>query len=57
MQDTLDQKNYEVYFDPARVQDRNDLAVGSQIRLVAVFEGNRYTAQSITLTKAADAEQ
>ena len=57
MQDTLDQRNYEVYFDPARVQDRNDLAVGSQIRLVAVFEGHRYSAQSITLIKTADAEQ
>jgi hypothetical protein len=29
MQDTLDQKTYEVRFDPARTQARNDFAVGS----------------------------
>ncbi len=55
LQDSLDQKTYEVHFDPAHVQDRNDLAVGSEVRIVAVFEGSRYTAQSITLTKSAEA--
>lgn len=55
MQDTLDRKNYEIRFNPAQTQSRNDLAVGSEVRVVAIFEGNRYTAQSITLTKSAEA--
>lgn len=58
MQDSLDQKNYEVHFDPARVESRNDLAVGAEVRIVAIFEGTRYTAQSITLTRSSgDAEK
>jgi hypothetical protein len=57
LQDTLDQKNYEIRFDPTRTQSRNDLAVGSEVRVVAIFEGNRYTAQSITLTRSAEATE
>lgn len=55
LQDSLDQKTYEVHFDPARTQSRRDLAIGSEVRVVAVFEGTRYNAQSIALTKSAEA--
>ncbi|HLJ29572.1 MAG TPA: DUF5666 domain-containing protein [Candidatus Angelobacter sp.] len=54
LQNDLDQKNYEIRFDPSHTQARGDLAVGSEVRVVAVFEGSRYTAQSITLNKAAE---
>lgn len=55
LQDSLDQKTYEVHFDPARTQSRHDLAIGTEVRVVAVFEGTRYKAQSIILTKSAEA--
>jgi hypothetical protein len=57
IQDALDQKSYEIHFDPIRLESRNDLAVGSEVRIVAIFEGNRYQAQSVTLTKPADKNQ
>lgn len=53
LEDTLDQKKYELHFDPGRTQSRKDLAIGAEVRVVAIFEGNRYTAQAITLTKSA----
>lgn len=55
LQDSLDQKTYEVHFDPARNRSRHDLAVGTEVRVVAIFEGTHYNAQSITLTKSAEA--
>lgn len=57
LEDTLDQKSYEIHFDPAHGQFRNDLAVGSEVRIEAVFEENRYNARSITLTKSAQAAE
>jgi len=57
IENSLDQKNYDIYFDPAQTQARNDLAIGSEVRIVAVFEGSHYMAQSITLTKSAEAAE
>lgn len=52
IQNVIDDKNYEVYFNPNQFRDvRNQLAVGTDVRIVAVFEGTRYTAQSIVVTK------
>lgn len=53
LQNSLDDKNYEIHFAPTHVDYRNSLAVGSQVRIVAVFDGDRYMAQSISLTKSA----
>lgn len=53
MEDVLDHKNYEIHFDPAHVEARDSLAIGSEVRIVAVFEGTRYTAQSIIVTRTA----
>lgn len=53
----LDQRNYEIHFDPARTDARDNLGIGSQVRIVAVFEGMRYTAQSITVTRSASAAE
>jgi hypothetical protein len=52
LQDTLDQKIYEIHFDPSLAASRN-LAVGAEARIVAIFEGSHYSAQSITLTRSA----
>lgn len=57
MQNSLDNKNYEIHFDPAHLDIRDSLAVGSEVRIVAVFEGTRYVAQTITLTKSAGAAE
>ena len=53
----LDQRTYEIHFDPIRVDARDSLAIGSEVRIVAVFEGMRYTAQSITVTRTASAAE
>lgn len=53
MQNLLDDKNYEIHFNPAHISNKDSLAVGSEVRIVAIFEGARYTAQSISLTKSA----
>lgn len=57
IQNSLDDKNYEIHFNPAHVDIRDSLAVGSEVRIVAVFEGQRYMAQSIALTKSAAAAE
>jgi len=52
IQNVIDDKNYEVNFNPNQLKDvRDQLAVGTDVRIVAVFEGTRYTAQSIIVTK------
>lgn len=57
VEDSIDHKNYEIHFDPAHLQARDNLAIGSEVRIVAVFEGSRYTAQSITVTRTAAAAE
>lgn len=54
LEDSLDQKSYEVHFDPARTQARNDLSIGTEVRIVAIFDGKSYNAQSIALTQSAE---
>ena len=58
VQNVVDDKNYEIYFKPSAHADVKDqLAVGTEVRVVAVFEGTRYTAQSINVTKASEEKQ
>lgn len=57
LEDSLDHKNYEVHFDPAHLQARESLGIGTEVRIVAVFEGSRYTAQSINVTRTAAAAE
>jgi len=54
LQNVLDDKNYEIHFNPARTDLKDDLAVGTEVRIVAVFDGPKYTAQTIVLTKPAE---
>jgi hypothetical protein len=50
IQNTVDDRNYEIHFDAAKSGIRDQLAVGSEVRIVAVFEGTKYTAESINVT-------
>lgn len=44
-----DGKNYELHFNTAAMENRNQLRVGAQIASNAVFDGRTYTAQQVTV--------
>jgi hypothetical protein len=48
-----DDKTYDIYFEPSRTDAARRLAVGAEVRVVAVFEAIQYTAQQITVTRMA----
>jgi hypothetical protein len=52
-----DNKNYDIHFRPERTQESSNLGVGSNVKIIATFEGTRYTAQSITLNDDAGKTQ
>ena len=54
VQNTTDDKNYEIHFSPATATERNRLGVGIQVLVVATFEGTQYTARSINVTRGND---
>ena len=51
VQNSGDSKNYELRFAPLKTEERNRLGVGTEVRVVATFDGTHYTAQSIDVTK------
>ena len=55
LQNSSDDKNYEIHFEPSRTEATRRLSVGTEVRIVATFEGSRYSAQSVTVTKSAEA--
>jgi hypothetical protein len=55
VQNSTDDRNYEIHFSPTGIADRNSLVVGSEVRVVATFEGSRYAAQSVMVTKGPEA--
>jgi len=58
IQNVVDDRNYEVNFNPAQFPDVKDqLGVGTEVRVVAKFEGTRYSAQSINVTKAPETSE
>jgi len=57
IQNSTDDRNYEIHFSPGVVTDRSNLGVGRDVLVRATFEGTRYTAQSINLARAAEAEE
>jgi hypothetical protein len=57
VQNSTDDKNYEIHFSPAAVTDRNNLGVGRDVLVRATFEGARYMAQSVNVTKAPDEDK
>lgn len=46
-----DHKTYEIYLDPASVHVVDDLHLGSQVSVMTNFDGSRYIARSLTVTK------
>jgi hypothetical protein len=57
VQNSTDDRNYEIHFSPEVVTDRSNLRVGRDVLVRATFEGTRYTAQSVNLTREREAEE
>lgn len=57
VQNSTDDKNYEIHFAPSAVVNRNELGVGRDVLIRATFEGARYMAQSVNPTRARDEEK
>ena len=52
VQNSTDDKNYEIHFSSATTAERNRLSVGVDVLIMATFEGTQYTARSISVTRA-----
>jgi hypothetical protein len=57
LQNSTDDRNYEIHFAPDAVTDRANLGVGRDVLVRATFEGTRYTAQSVNLNRKAEEEK
>jgi hypothetical protein len=57
VQNSVDDKNYEIHFTPTSVPDRANLGIGIEVRVVATFEGSRYTAQSVAIASVPEAKE
>ena len=56
VQNQSDGKTYDINFDPAKVEGRENLAIGSQATVVATFTGSGYKAENITINSETAAE-
>lgn len=52
VQNSGDDKNYEIHFSPLRAEERTRLGVGTDVHVVATFDGSQYTAQTINVSRA-----
>jgi hypothetical protein len=57
VQNSTDDKNYEIHFAPSAVTNRNELGVGRDVLVRATFEGTRYMAQSVNPTRTPEEEK
>jgi hypothetical protein len=57
VQNSTDDRNYEIHFAPSAVTNRNELGVGRDVLVRATFEGARYMAQSVNPTRAPEEEK
>jgi hypothetical protein len=57
VQNSTDDRNYEIHFAPSAVVNRNELGVGRDVLVRATFEGARYMAQSVNPTRSGDEEK
>jgi hypothetical protein len=48
-----DRKTYEIYFDPSTASVKDKLREGAEISVLARFDGDRYTAQNVTVNSPA----
>jgi hypothetical protein len=49
VQNSTDDKNYEIHLSSSTTAERNRLSVGVGVLVVATFEGTQYTARSISI--------
>lgn len=52
----VDGKTYDIHFSPKQTREADNLAVGTPVKVVAVFEGNQYTAQSVMVNSGSEPE-
>jgi Domain of unknown function (DUF5666) len=57
VQNSTDDKNYEIHFAPSAVANKNELGVGRDVLVRATFEGARYMAQSVNPTRSPDEDK
>ncbi len=57
VQNSTDDKNYEIHFALSAVTNRNELGVGRDVLVRATFEGARYMAQSVNPTRAREEDK
>ena len=57
VQNTTDDRNYEIHFAPSAVANKDQLGVGRDVLVRATFEGTRYMAQSVNLTRTPESEE
>jgi hypothetical protein len=55
VQNSGDDRNYQLHFSSLRAEDRSRLGVGTDVTVVATFDGSQYTAQSINVRKSPEA--
>jgi len=46
----MDGKTYDIHFSPRNTAEAGNLSVGTPVKIVAIFEGSQYTAQSVQVT-------
>jgi hypothetical protein len=57
VQNSTDDKNYEIHFAPSAVANRSELGVGRDVLVRATFEGARYMAQSVNPMRAPEEDK
>lgn len=48
----IDGKTYDIHFSPHDTTETRNLSVGTPVKIVAVFEGSQYTAQSVQVRES-----
>jgi len=48
----MDGKTYDIHFSPHRTAEASNLSVGAPVKIVAIFEGSQYTAQSVQVRES-----
>jgi hypothetical protein len=48
----IDGKTYDIHFSPHDTTEIRNLSVGTPVKIVAVFEGSQYTAQSVQVRES-----
>jgi hypothetical protein len=57
VQNSTDDKNYEIHFAPSAITNRSELGVGRDVLVRATFEGARYMAQSVNPMRAPEEDK